>query len=184
MRQNNQNSNGQGFEKEDAFQALSLINAWIGNIDTKISFALALVGVLIGVIFSGGIPNAFQKIMQVSKLSELNGGEIFAVFLVGLLYCASFLSIVSFMWAIIARVKNMNNATSVFFFGSIATMKLQKYREKANHMTEQELIDDLEEQIHTNSRICNQKAKWYNNGIKFLLIAIILWFICMAFRMI
>lgn len=63
-------------------------------------------------------------------------------------------------------------------------MELQNYRDKVNHITEQELIGDLEEQIHTNSQICNQKAKWYNNGIKFLLITIILWFICMAFRMI
>lgn len=181
---NNQNSTGQGFKKDDAYQTLSMINTWIGNIDTKISFALALAGVLIGMIFSGGLPNAFQRITQVSKLSELNGGEIFAVLLVGLLYCASFLSIVSFMWAIIARVKNLNNASSLFFFGSIGAMELQNYRDKANQITGQDLIDDLEEQIHTNSRICNQKAKWYNNGIKFLLITIILWFICMAFRMI
>ena len=181
---NNQNSTGQGFKKDDAYQTLSMINTWIGNIDTKISFALALAGVLIGMIFSGGLPNAFQRITQVSKLSELNGGEIFAVLLVGLLYCASFLSIVSFMWAIIARVKNLNNASSLFFFGSIGAMELQNYRDKANQITEQDLIDDLEEQIHTNSRICNQKAKWYNNGIKFLLITILLWFICMAFRMI
>ena len=181
---NNQNLTGQGFKKDDAYQTLSMINTWIGNIDTKISFALALAGVLIGMIFSGGLPNAFQRITQVSKLSELNGGEIFAVLLVGLLYCASFLSIVSFMWAIIARVKNLNNASSLFFFGSIGAMELQNYRDKANQITEQDLIDDLEEQIHTNSRICNQKAKWYNNGIKFLLITIILWFICMAFRMI
>ena len=162
---NNQNSTGQGFKKDDAYQTLSMINTWIGNIDTKISFALALAGVLIGMIFSGGLPNAFQRITQVSKLSELNGGEIFAVLLVGLLYCASFLSIVSFMWAIIARVKNLNNASSLFFFGSIGAMELQNYRDKANQITEQDLIDDLEEQIHTNSRICNQKAKWYNNGI-------------------
>lgn len=172
------------FKKEDAFQTLTLINTWIGNVDTKISFALALAGVLIGMIFNGGFPNAFQRITQVSKLSELNGGEIFAALLVGLLYCASFLSIISFMWAIIARVKNMNNAPSLFFFGSIGAMELQNYRDKANHITEQELIDGLEEQIHTNSRICNQKVKWYNNGIKYLLITIILWFICMAFNMI
>ena len=181
---NNQQQENIVFKKEDAFQTLTLINTWIGNIDTKISFALALAGVLIGMIFSGGLPNAFQRITQVSKLSELNGGEIFAALLVGLLYCASFLSIVSFMWAIIARVKNLNNASSLFFFGSIGAMELQNYRDKANHITEQELIDDLEEQIHTNSRICNQKAKWYNNGIKFLLITIVLWFICMAFRII
>ena len=49
-----QNSNQQQenivFKKEDAFQTLSMINTWIGNIDTKISFALALAGVLIGMI--------------------------------------------------------------------------------------------------------------------------------------
>ena len=151
------------FKKEDAFQTLTLINTWIGNIDTKISFALALAGVLIGMIFIFCLPNSFQSITQLSKLSELNGGEIFAVLLVGLLYCASFLSIISFMWAIIARVKNMNNAPSLFFFGSIGAMELQNYRDKANHITEQELMDDLEEQIHINSRICNQKAKWYNS---------------------
>ena len=43
---NNQNSTGQGFKKDDAYQTLSMINTWIGNIDTKISFALALAGVL------------------------------------------------------------------------------------------------------------------------------------------
>lgn len=45
---NNQNSTVQGFKKDDAYQILSMINTWIGNIDTKISFALALAGVLIG----------------------------------------------------------------------------------------------------------------------------------------
>lgn len=49
----------QTFKKDDAFQTLTLINTWTGNIDTKISFALALVGVLIGMIFSNGLPNAF-----------------------------------------------------------------------------------------------------------------------------
>lgn len=170
------------FKKEDAFQTLSLINTWIGNIDTKTSFALTLTGVMIGVIFSGDLPNAFQRIEEVSKLSELSGTEIFSILLVILLYCANFISIVSFMLAIIARVKNMNNSSSMFFFGSIASMNLQNYKAKANHITEQELIGDLEEQIHINSQICKQKAKWYNKGIKFLFITIILWFICMAFR--
>lgn len=94
---------------------------------------------LIGMIFSGGLPNAFQRITEISKLSELNGGEIFAALLVGLLYCANFLSIVSFMWAIIARVKNMNNVPSLFFFGSIGAIELQNYRDKANYITEQEI---------------------------------------------
>jgi hypothetical protein len=185
MEQNgNRQSKNSAFKKEDAYQTLTLINAWISNIDTKISFALALAGVLIGMIFNDGIPNAFQRITEVEKLSELNGGEILVATLVGLLYLSSFLSIVCFMWAIIAIVKNLNNASSLFFFGSIGKMELQSYRKRANQITERELVEDLEEQIHTNSRICNQKVKWYNRGIKFLLITIILWFICMSFRLI
>ena len=160
----NQNSTNPGFKKDDAYQTLTLINTWIGNIDTKISFALALAGVLIGVIFSGG--------------------EILAVILVGTLYCVSFLSAISFIWAIIARIKNPNHSLSIFFFGSIGKMELQNYKDRASSITEQELIEDLEEQIHTNSKICIQKAKWYNMGIKFLLGTVILWFVCMVFRMI
>ena len=165
-------------------QLLTLINTWIGNIDTKISFALALAGVLIGVIFSGGFPSAFQRITEVTNLAELHGGEILAVILVGALYCVSFLSVISFIWAIIARIKNPNDSPSIFFFGTIGKMELQNYKDRANSITEQELIEGLEEQIHTNSKICNQKAKWYNIGIKFLLGTVILWFVCMVFRMI
>ena len=104
----NQNPTNPGFRKDDAYQTLTLINTWIGNIDTKISFALALAGVLIGVIFSGGFPSAFQRITEVTNLAELHGGEILAVILVGALYCVSFLSVISFIWAI-HRLKKETN---------------------------------------------------------------------------
>ena len=32
-------------KKEDAYETLGIINTWIGNMDTKVSFALALAGV-------------------------------------------------------------------------------------------------------------------------------------------
>lgn len=172
------------YTKEDAYQSLGMINTWISNIDTKVSFALALVGVLVGIIFSTGLPNAWQRISEVSKIAELNGGEIIAAILVCLLYIVSFLSLVCFMLAIIARVKNLNNAPSIYFFGSIGGMELQYYKDKVNQITEQHIIEDLEEQIHTNSRICSKKAKWYNIGVNFLAATVVLWFICMAFRLI
>lgn len=185
MTQNNQQSNiNQSYKKEDAYQSLGMINTWINNIDTKVSFALALSGVLIGIIFSAGLPNAWKKVSEVSKLAELNGGEIIASILVFLLYIVSFLSILFFMLAIIARVKNLNNALSIFFFGSIGKMKLHDYEDKVSKITDQQIIEDLVEQIHTNSRICSKKAQWYNLGIKFLVATILLWFICMTFRLI
>ena len=168
------------FKKEDAYETLGIINTWIGNMDTKVSFALALAGVLIGVIFEKGIPNAFERITEVSKLAELSGGEIIAAILVALLYLSSFISMLS----IIARVKNLNNASSAFFFGSIGNMTLENYKNAVKDMDEKEIVDDLEEQIHTNSKICSLKAKWYNKGIKFLLVTVILWFVCMIFQLI
>lgn len=39
---NNQQTN-QVYTKEDAYQNLEMINTWISSIDTKVSFALALV---------------------------------------------------------------------------------------------------------------------------------------------
>lgn len=63
-------------------------------------------------------------------------------------------------------------------------MELENYKYKVNNITEKEIIADLEEQIHTNSRICTIKAKWYNKGIMFLILTVFLWFVCMIFRMI
>ena len=178
MAQNdNQRQENRAFKKEDAYETLGIINTWIGNMDTKVSFALALAGVLIGVIFEKGMPSAFKRITEVSKLAELFGGEIIAAILVALLYLSSFISI-------FARVKNLNNAPSIFFFGSIGNMALENYKSTVKDMDEKEMIDDLEEQIHTNSKICSLKAKWYNKGIKFLLATVILWFVCMIFQLI
>ena len=180
----NQRQENRTFKKEDAYETLSIINTWIGNMDTKVSFALALAGVLTGAIFEKGMPGAFERITEVSKLAELSGGEIIAAILVVLLYLSSFISILCFMLSIIARVKNLNNAPSIFFFGSIGNMTLENYKNAIKDMEEKEMIDDLEEQIHTNSKICALKAKWYNKGIRFLLVAVVLWFVCTIFQLI
>ena len=44
-----------------------------------------------------------------------------------------------------------------YSFGSISTFKLIDYKEKTNSITKQEILEDLKEQIHTNSLICNKK---------------------------
>lgn len=181
---NNQMRKNRAFKREDAYETLGIINTWIGNMDTKVSLALALAGVLVGVIFEKGMPNAFERIIEVSKLAELSGGEIIAAILVVLLFLSGFISILCFMLSIITRVKNFNNAPSIFFFGSIGNMTLENYKRELRNMGEEEIIDDLEEQIHTNSRICNLKAKWYNKGTRFLLVTVVLWFVCMIFQLI
>lgn len=175
-------SEQKSYSREDAYKTLEIINGWIGNMDAKISFALAFVGILVGYIFSNGMPKIFEKIANVDKLSELSGVEILAAVIVVLLYVISFASIGCLMIAVLARIKNSNGVESVFFFGTIGNMKLEKYKERVDNLSEKEIITDLEEQIHTNSRICTKKAKWYNHGMRLLIFSVFLWFICMIFR--
>lgn len=184
LKEGNQHQQKLAFDKEDAYETLGIINTWIGNIDTKVSFSLALSGALIGVIFDKGMPRIFKRIAEVSNLQVLSGGDLIGALLVALLYLSSFISILCFMLSIIARVNNPSNAQSVFFFGSIENMTLVNYKSSVKDMEEQDIINDLEEQIHTNSVLCSLKAKWYNRGMKYLLATVILWFICMIFQLI
>ena len=184
LKEDNQQHQNKAFDKEDAYETLGIINTWIGNIDTKVSFSLALYGALIGVIFDKGRPRIFRRIAEVSNLKVLSGGDLIGTILVILLYLSSFMSILCFMLSIIARVNNPSNAPSVFFFGSIGNMTLANYKKSVKVMNNQDIIDDLEEQIHTNSLLCSLKAKWYNKGMKCLLAAVALWFICMIFQLI
>ena len=179
-----QSSVPSAFKKEDAYQSLEIINTWISNIDSKVSFALALVGVLMGFIFSQGVPSAFETISKVQKLADLGGAEIIAGLLVSILYLSSLGCILCLVMAIVARTKETGNVTSAFFFGTISAMTLQDYKNKVGSITDEQLLEEVEEQIHTNSKICTLKSKWYNRGIKFLAVTIVLWFVCMVFQLI
>lgn len=172
------------FSKDDAYQTLSTINSWINSYDSKTSFALALLGILIGFMFDSDVPDSFIKIGEASKLSDLSCCDILSAIMIIGLYLSSLLSLISFMSVIIPRTKNPNNASSLFFFGAINSIPLKDYKKKLCNSSDIVIFNDLAEQIHTNSKICTQKSKWYTFGIRSLLITVILWFICQAFRLI
>ena len=50
------------YTKEDLYKKLELVNSWISNIDSKISFILGFVGIFIGFIISKGTPDIFIDI--------------------------------------------------------------------------------------------------------------------------
>ncbi|ACA57427.1 hypothetical protein CF088_19190 [Clostridium botulinum] len=171
------------YNREDAYKTLEIINLWIGNIDTKISFVLAFMAVLIGFIFTKGLPNSFQNVAD-KKLLELKGIDILGILIVLSLYCTSLISIIFFLFGIKGKVKDISNNQSIFFFGSIGGMDRVAYIEKINNMTEDEILNDLGEQIHINSKICSKKISYYNKGLLFLIVTVILCFICMVFQLV
>ena len=176
------NEKKRNFDKEDAYRTLELTNSWVGNVDTKISFALALVGVLSAFIFKGGLPNAIQNVIAKDCWFLLSGGDIIAVIMVILLYITSLLSILFLLLGMVARTKAKGD--SLFFFGTIGAKKLDEYEKKIQHFEEEHILRDLIEQIHTNSQICKKKMCFYNKGMHLLIVTVVLWFICMVFQLI
>lgn len=168
------------YSREDAYQSLEMVNSWINNVDSKVSYALAFIGVIIGFVFIQGTPKAFTNI---SQADEITCRMLLESILVVLLYIASFLAIVFLVLAIIARTQFQTSKRSAFFFGTIANEEKNSYVERVTKMSEKEIIEDILGQVHINSGICLRKMKLYNIGITFFTISIILCFICMIFHL-
>lgn len=67
------------YTKEDLYKKLELVNYWISNIDSKISFILGFVGIFIGFIISKGTPDIFIDIsnMAIKDILTLNLDKCF-----------------------------------------------------------------------------------------------------------
>ncbi|MDV8111853.1 hypothetical protein R3379_22240 [Bacillus sp. BAU-SS-2023] len=62
-----------------------------------------------GFIFNKGIADSFNILDNSTDIVELNVESVILVILVGVLYIVSFVSIGSFLFVLIARVKNIYN---------------------------------------------------------------------------
>ncbi len=165
------------YTKEDAYQTLTMINSWISNIDTKISFALAFVGILIGTIFSSGIPKSLQPIFNTKKLSDIKFGQYFAAAVIIILLLMCLAVIINLLLGMKARVKEKAENDSIIYFGAISKKSLGEYQSIIGKINETEMLDDLTEQIYINSKICTKKANFYNNALIYLIISVLVWFI-------
>lgn len=182
------------YSKDDAYHTLELINSWINNVDAKTSFALAYVAVLVGFVFVNGSPAVLQEIVKMESVTRC---MVIKAVIVVLLYVTSFLSIVFMFLALKARTEklgwwkriftknvNVSNSRSVMFFGTIASISLNDFKSKTMNMDNKEITKDLLEQVHTNSKICTKKMKFYNVGLFWLFIATAFCFTAVALNII
>lgn len=172
------------FTKDEAMQMLQSIQSWIGAMDAKASYAMTLIGVLIGFMLSSdshtfNVYSFFEKVSQ--HLSDHKSS--WSIFILALLYIVSFCSVICFLQVLIARIKSKSKTKSNFFFGTIATKDLDSFILSVRGQSESKMLDDLLEQIHINSRICVYKSKWYNRGNRFLIATVVLWFLVSVLKM-
>jgi len=66
-----------GRKLENAKYRLSEVNTWISNFDSKASFLLAYVGILIGFLGTTGIPSVFYATFE-NSLQTSNGIPFFS----------------------------------------------------------------------------------------------------------
>lgn len=169
--------------KEDLYKNLETINSWINNVDTKISFALTFASVILGYILLNGMPKAFNKFFIITKLEELNGGDILSVLLIIVLYVCNLLSIIFFLFGLRSKTNNASSSNSNIFFGTISKRSYIEFKRDISNMKEKELKNQIKEQIFINSGICNKKFQNYTKGINLLIVSFVLCFVCIIFQM-
>lgn len=169
-----------------AKSTLELVNSWLGNIDQKTSYLLALSTAIAGFLLSQGEPASFKDFVTALNANQLSFSIFLRSGLVVLVYIFSLLSIILFLLAVKARVKPNSMIDSHLFFGTIGKREYSTFLSEFKNLTvnNEMYFEELTEQIHTNSKICNKKVRFYNQGLVTLFVSILLLFTAFFFKMI
>lgn len=136
----------------------------IGHCDTKVSYLLSVLGVIMTVLITAKTP----KLTNIQPLMEqgLYFIDIFAIFIIIFSILPFIYGIYCLVNAMVARTNN-NSLSSHIFFGDIAKFSCyQDYMQSINNQN-YDYKADLLSQIYQNSKICSLKFSYYNKGFKF-----------------
>lgn len=188
------------YSKEDAYKTLDMINMWIGNVDSKISYSLTFIGVLLGFFFTGKKPIQISQVLKkiLMKIQQIFNKEyelifkgielkdIISVIILVLICIFIFKSIMACIYlykGIRGRIdsnvyeENELITKSNIFWNSISSMKYLDFYKNINNLDESELLKDISSQIFINSKICTEKFENYNKGVGYIVDSIIIFFI-------
>lgn len=156
------------------------INFWLSNIDSKVSFALAFVGIMFGFIFSNDstdttisfYANEIKQNFSLT-LSIIN----FGIFILSIIFL--FLSLIFFFYSLKARYQNKKNKDnditdkSFLFWGTIAdTKSFSEFKNEfnLNNTRDKDKENDFLSQTYINAKITQIKFYYYNKGLLYLMI--------------
>lgn len=176
------------FSKDDCYKNLERVNFWIANVDTKTSFILALIGVVLGVFLTSSMTaDALSKL--IGYILKFHYKDPKAI-LIGL----TLVLIVAFIWflgkcvyylleALTATINTDDFmgqnfvSNSNLFFASISNKNFQEFNSGLRDITKEALLEDITCQTYINAKICTRKFQKYNMGIKKLKCALIIFLI-------
>ncbi len=146
---------------------LNRVSEWIQFSDKKSAFlSVYYSGIFFGIITYK--ENVISSILSFKSwylcLYNLLILLTIGLFIVGIFYLIS---------SVFPRLKNPNTDKSLFYFKSIAKLKLIDYFSEIEKLTEEDTKKQIAEQIHINSIIAEQKMNNVINSTKCLLALII-----------
>ncbi|KGJ99627.1 Pycsar system effector family protein [Thalassotalea sp. ND16A] len=132
---------------------------WIRAADSRVSLILPIATAMLAVLAA-----------MTSKITEMNGFG-YAVTIIATI--ALIISIVLIAVASFPRVKASTG--SVIFFVGITELTFSEYKQKINHLTEEQYLEDLFNQCYINAQIVNTKFFWVKQSLSFLFLSAPFW---------
>jgi len=170
--------------KEKIDKSLNKLNnviLWISNCDAKSSFALALLGVLVTIIFASTIGSEMLEIFNYKKAESIDWASVkyFIRVISVIVFIAGIVVTVSFIYMTLkGRIspnvykENKLKTDSNIFFGTISNKKFELFETETNSENETDYLNDINSQIFINSKIANVKFKNYNRSLISIIITL------------
>lgn len=152
---------------------LNRVSEWIRFSDKKSAFLSAYYSGL----FLGIISYKEHVISSISNFKEWS--LFFYIAVITIIICLFIAGLFFLISSVFPRLKNLNTDKSLFYFGSIAKLKLIDYFNEMKNLTEEEVKKQISEQIYTNSIIADQKMNNVKNSTKCLVALVIFMFVLM-----
>lgn len=132
---------------------------WVSRHDARIAFVAGISIAMLGVL-----ANAAASITEWSSVLYVIFGLAAALLTLGLIliYCSQY-------------PKTNARNSSLIFFGTIGSLKCDEYKKRFKERTDEEHLDDLLYQIHTNAEILTKKFSFLKWAMISMALAIIPW---------
>ncbi|WP_442637761.1 Pycsar system effector family protein [Rossellomorea marisflavi] len=167
---------------EESIRNLERANFWISNCDTKISFALAFAGILVGGFFASSIitdslSDLVEKLLTLNEIGNITH-VLYIIFTTLVLSAFVVLSVSSVTFLFLALKGSINpviykqeglNTDSTIFFGTIQNKTFIDFKSSIDNQNKEVLLNDYLSQTYINSKIAKRKFDLYNKGILFLI---------------
>src|SRR3989338_4616201 len=149
---------------------LSRFSDWIQFTDQKAGFIAVFYSAILGYLIT-------KRDVILSNLFICNETcDIWPLLFIGLIILLA-MGIYQLFFTVVPKLKNTNTKESLFYFGTVAALRLEDFQIKFENMTDEEARKQLVEQIHTNSMIANTKMVSVKKSAVFLFCSGILVFL-------